>query len=72
LGYKSLDLIITLRCLSTPPHGEDVVVLGCSGPSTCVVRISCIQLLELFSQACFCSSRIKEEIKEERRRGEED
>ena len=28
MGYKSLDLIITLRCLSTPPHGEDVVVLG--------------------------------------------
>ena len=27
LGYKSLDLIITLRCLSTPPHAEDVVVL---------------------------------------------
>jgi hypothetical protein len=27
LGYKSLNLIITLRCLSTPPHGEDVVVL---------------------------------------------
>ena len=39
---------------------------------TCVVRISCIQLLQLFSQACFCSSEIKEEIKEERRRGEED
>ena len=27
LGYKSLDLIITLRCLSTPPHAEDAVFL---------------------------------------------
>ena len=27
LGYKSLDLIITLRRFLTPPHAEDAVFL---------------------------------------------